>query len=50
VISAGFGIAGRFGGLLAGLLLLDQESLFGVLGMLGSRALLLESLARVQQE
>lgn len=35
-----------FGGLLAGLLLLDREPLFGVLGMLGSMALLLESLAR----
>lgn len=35
-----------FGGLLAGLLLLDREPLFGVLGMLGSMALLLESLTR----
>jgi hypothetical protein len=34
-----------FGGLLAGLFLLDREPLFGVLGMLGSMALLLESLA-----
>ena len=33
-----------FGGLLGGLLLLDREPLFGVLGMLGSMALLLESL------
>ena len=35
-----------FCGLLGGLLLLDREPLFGVLGMLGSMALLLESLAR----
>jgi hypothetical protein len=35
-----------FGGLLAGLLLLNREPLFGVLGMLGSMALLLESLTR----
>jgi hypothetical protein len=35
-----------FGGLLAGLLLLDREPLFGVLGTLGSMALLLESLTR----
>ena len=35
-----------FGGLLGSLLLLDREPLFGVLGMLGSMALLLESLTR----
>lgn len=35
-----------FGGWLAGLLLLNREPLFGVLGMLGSMALLLESLTR----
>lgn len=35
------------GGLLGGLLLLDREPLFGVLGMLGAMALLLESLAKV---
>lgn len=35
-----------FGGLLSGLLLLNREPLFGVLGMLGSMALLLESLTR----
>src|SRR5438477_8916683 len=35
-----------FGGLLAGLLLLDGAPIFGVLGMLGSMALLLVSLIR----
>lgn len=35
------------GGLLGGLLLLDREPLFGVLGMLGAMALLLESLAKL---
>lgn len=40
------GLLAAFGGLLAGLLLLDREPLFGVLGMLGSMALLLESLTR----
>ncbi|HKU26282.1 MAG TPA: hypothetical protein VJQ54_12485 [Candidatus Sulfotelmatobacter sp.] len=44
----GFGLLAGFSGLLMGLLLLDQEPLFGVLAMLGSMALLLESLARVQ--
>ena len=40
------GLLAGFGGLLAGLLLLDREPLFGVLGMLGAMALLLESLTR----
>jgi hypothetical protein len=35
-----------FGGLLAGLLLLDREPILGVLGLLGSMALVLESLVR----
>jgi hypothetical protein len=38
-----------FGGLLGGLLLLDREPLFGVLAMLASMALLLESLTRFRE-
>ncbi len=41
------GVMTGFGGLLAGLFLLDREPLFGVLEMLGAMALLLGSLARL---
>ena len=41
------GLLAGFVGLVAGLLLLDQEPLFGVLGTLGAMALLLASLARL---
>lgn len=37
-----------FGGLLAGLSLLDREPILGVLGMLGSMALILESLVSLR--
>ena len=40
------GVLAGFGGLLAGLFLLDGEPLFGVLAMLGGMALLLGSLSR----
>ena len=39
------GVVTGFGGLLAGLFLLDGEPLFGVLAMLGAMALLLGSLS-----
>jgi hypothetical protein len=41
------GLLAGFGGLLAGLFLLDRNPLFGVLGMLGAMALLLGSLAKL---
>jgi hypothetical protein len=41
------GLMAGSGGLLAGLLLLDREPMFGVLGMLGAMALLLGSLAKL---
>jgi hypothetical protein len=40
------GVAVGFGGLVAGLFLLDGKPLCGVLGMLGAMALILQSLAR----
>lgn len=41
------GVVAGCGGLLAGLFLLDQEPLFGVLGILGAMALLLAAVARL---
>jgi hypothetical protein len=41
------GLPAGFVGLVGGLLLLNREPLFGVLGTLGSMALLLASLARL---
>lgn len=43
------GVLTGFGGLLAGLFLLDREPLFGVLAILGAMALLLESLSRSRE-
>ena len=41
------GLPAGFVGLVGGLLLLNREPLFGVLGMLGAMALLLASLTRL---
>ena len=40
------GVIAGWGGLLAGLVLLNEEPLFGALGILGAMAVLLSSLAR----
>jgi len=42
-----FRLLAGFGGLLAGMLLLEKEPLFGVLAMLGAMALLLGTLANL---
>ncbi len=43
------GVIAGWGGLLAGLVLLNENALFAVLGILGAMALLLASLARLCQ-